>query len=90
MVRGERAEVTLGLPGPGQVAVRLPGGQATPDPGLISQLEQQGMASRFEAPNQWLPILLNFLPALLFFLLPVTLFAVLLVVLARRGRPRTP
>ncbi|KEF34914.1 MULTISPECIES: ATP-dependent zinc metalloprotease FtsH [Deinococcus] len=45
--------------------VRLPGNQATPDPTLISQLEQQGVDYRFEAPSQWLAILLNFLPILL-------------------------
>ncbi|WP_194165332.1 hypothetical protein [Deinococcus terrestris] len=56
----------------------------------MSQLEGQGVDYRFEAPNQWLSILLNFLPVLLFFLLPLALLAVLLVVLARRGRPHTP
>lgn len=90
VVRGERAEVTLGLPQPGQMMVRLPGNQATPDAGLISQLEQQGVDYRFKAPNQWLAIGLNFLPVLPLFLLPLALLAALLVVLVRRGRSRTP
>lgn len=48
-----------------RVTVRLPGSQATPDPTLISQLEAQGVNYRFDAPSQWLAILLNFLPILL-------------------------
>ncbi|MCP2014354.1 ATP-dependent Zn protease [Deinococcus sp. HSC-46F16] len=71
-------------------AVHLPGNQATPDASLISQLEGQGVAYRFEAPSQWFGIGLNFLPVLLFFLLPLAVLAALLAVLARRGRPRTP
>lgn len=90
VVRGERAEVTLGPPRPGQVMVRLPGNPATPDAGLISQLEQQGVNYRFEAPNQWLATRLNFLPVLLLFLLPLALLTALVTVLVRRGRPRTP
>ncbi|WP_104989663.1 ATP-dependent metallopeptidase FtsH/Yme1/Tma family protein [Deinococcus sp. NW-56] len=90
VVRGERAEVTLAPPEVGRVAVRLPSTQATSGPTLISQLERQGVDYRFEAPGQWLAIGLNFLPILLVLLLPLALFAALLVVLVRRGRSRTP
>ncbi|MFT2720807.1 ATP-dependent zinc metalloprotease FtsH [Deinococcus sp. A31D244] len=47
--------------------VRLPSSVATPDSGLITQLEQQNVDLRFEQPSQWLGILLNFLPIILLF-----------------------
>ncbi|WP_019586454.1 ATP-dependent zinc metalloprotease FtsH [Deinococcus apachensis] len=47
--------------------VRLPSNQATPDSGLINQLEAQGVNYRFEQASQWLGILLNFLPIILLF-----------------------
>ncbi|GBF06822.1 ATP-dependent metalloprotease FtsH [Deinococcus aerius] len=47
--------------------VRLPSNQATPDSGLIGQLEAQGVNYRFEQASQWLGILLNFLPIILLF-----------------------
>ncbi|MBB5234522.1 ATP-dependent zinc metalloprotease FtsH [Deinococcus budaensis] len=77
VVRDGAAQVTLtqptsveviGAPEPREVpgfSVRLPSNQATPDSGLINQLETQGVDYRFEAPSQWLGILLNFLPILL-------------------------
>lgn len=77
VVRDGVAQVTLtqptsveviGAPEPREVpgfSVRLPSNQATPDSGLINQLETQGVDYRFEAPSQWLGILLNFLPILL-------------------------
>ncbi|GAA5533511.1 ATP-dependent zinc metalloprotease FtsH [Deinococcus aluminii] len=58
----------IGAPQPRQVehfTVRLPSNQATPDSSLINQLETQGVNYRFEAPSQWLGILLNFLPIIL-------------------------
>ncbi|AFD27260.1 ATP-dependent metalloprotease FtsH (plasmid) [Deinococcus gobiensis I-0] len=48
-----------------QFIVRLPGSAATPDATLISQLEAQNVQYRFEAPSQWLNILLSLLPILL-------------------------
>ena len=48
-----------------QFTVRLPGSAATPDATLISQLEAQNVQYRFEAPSQWLNILLSLLPILL-------------------------
>ncbi|GGL97094.1 ATP-dependent zinc metalloprotease FtsH [Deinococcus aerophilus] len=45
--------------------VRLPSSLATPDSSLINQLETRGVDYRFEAPSQWLGILLNFLPIIL-------------------------
>ena len=50
-----------------QFTVRLPGSAATPDATLISQLEAQNVQYRFEAPSQWLNILLSLLPILLLF-----------------------
>ncbi|UQN07134.1 ATP-dependent zinc metalloprotease FtsH [Deinococcus sp. QL22] len=47
--------------------VRLPGSLATPDSGLIGQLEAQNVDYRFEAPSQWLNIILSLLPILLLF-----------------------
>ena len=48
-------------------SVRLPGNQATPDSGLIQQLQAQGVNYRFEAPSQWWGILSTFLPIILLF-----------------------
>jgi cell division protease FtsH len=46
-------------------SVRLPSSLAVPDSSLITELETQNVDYRFEAPSQWLGILLNFLPILL-------------------------
>ncbi|MBZ9713464.1 ATP-dependent zinc metalloprotease FtsH [Deinococcus multiflagellatus] len=83
VVRENNASVTLKeatqitLPGPANQAPRttsvegfnvlLPSSQATPDSGLISELERQNVQLRFERPSQWLGILLNFLPIILLF-----------------------
>ncbi len=48
-----------------QFTVRLPSGLAVPDSSLIPALEAQNVDYRFEAPSQWLGILLNFLPIIL-------------------------
>ena len=48
-----------------QFTVRLPGSAATPDATLITQLEARNVQYRFEAPSQWLNILLSLLPILL-------------------------
>ncbi|CAM3574307.1 ATP-dependent zinc metalloprotease FtsH [Deinococcus frigens] len=45
--------------------VRLPSSLAVPDSSLITELETQKVDYRFEAPSQWLGILLNFLPIIL-------------------------
>ncbi|MFB9992926.1 ATP-dependent zinc metalloprotease FtsH [Deinococcus oregonensis] len=47
--------------------VRLPGSLATPDSGLINELEAKNVDYRFEAPSQWLNIVLSLLPILLLF-----------------------
>ena len=47
--------------------VRLPNSSATPDSNLSSQLQQQGVSYRFEAPSQWLSLVATFLPILLLF-----------------------
>ncbi|GGO35079.1 ATP-dependent zinc metalloprotease FtsH [Deinococcus humi] len=46
-------------------SVRLPSSLAVPDSSLITELETQNVDYRFEAPSQWLGILLNFLPIIL-------------------------
>ena len=45
--------------------VRLPNSSATPDSNLTSQLQQQGVSYSYQAPSQWLGLLINFLPILL-------------------------
>ncbi|GAA5513517.1 ATP-dependent zinc metalloprotease FtsH [Deinococcus carri] len=77
VVQENQAQVTLKEPTPVDVAgsdtprtlpgfnVRLPGNQATPDSGLIGQLQTQGVDYRFEAPSQWFAILINLLPIIL-------------------------
>ncbi|ABF46476.1 MULTISPECIES: ATP-dependent zinc metalloprotease FtsH [Deinococcus] len=79
VVQESQAQVTLkeptrvdvsGAPTPREVrsfSVRLPGNQATPDAGLIQQLQAQGVNYRFEAPSQWWGILSTFLPIILLF-----------------------
>lgn len=47
--------------------VRLPGNQATPDPTLLSEMQAKGVDYSFQAPSQWLGIVLNFLPIILLF-----------------------
>ncbi|MDB5044940.1 MAG: cell division protein FtsH [Deinococcus sp.] len=47
--------------------VRLPGSLATPDSGLINELEAKNVNYRFDAPSQWLNIILSLLPILLLF-----------------------
>ncbi|WP_019011832.1 ATP-dependent zinc metalloprotease FtsH [Deinococcus aquatilis] len=57
-------------PQPRQISnftVRLPGSLATPDSGLINELEAKNVDYRFEAPSQWLNIILSLLPILLLF-----------------------
>ena len=70
----ERGQVSVITPqgqatkdGVESLIVRLPGNQATPDSGLIPQLEAKGVDYRFEAPSQWFAILINFLPLILLF-----------------------
>ncbi|MBZ9750510.1 ATP-dependent zinc metalloprotease FtsH [Deinococcus sp. HMF7604] len=81
VVRENNAAVTLKAPTDVQVntaqglqprelrdfSVRLPSSLATPDGGLINELEDRGVQLRFEQPSQWLGILLNFLPIILLF-----------------------
>ncbi|MEF2280199.1 ATP-dependent zinc metalloprotease FtsH [Deinococcus sp. YIM 134068] len=77
VVRENVAQVTLeeptsvtvaNSPTPREVSaftVRLPSSQATPDSTLLQQLRAQNVDFRFDAPSQWLGILLNFLPIIL-------------------------
>ncbi|MEW6421534.1 MAG: ATP-dependent zinc metalloprotease FtsH [Deinococcota bacterium] len=79
VVQENQAQVTLkeptpvdvsGSPTPRQVSgftVRLPVNQATPDSGLIGQLQAQGVKYSFAAPSQWWGILSTFLPLILLF-----------------------
>lgn len=87
VVRETTATVDLREPArPAAVSLRLPGGLALPDSPLIAELDRRNVAYRFEAPNQWLGILLNFLPILLLIGIPALFLALLLRWLLRRAR----
>ncbi|MBB6017191.1 ATP-dependent metallopeptidase FtsH/Yme1/Tma family protein [Deinococcus radiopugnans] len=88
VVREITATVDLREPArPATVRVRLPSSLAVPDSSLITELETQNVDYRFEAPSQWLGILLNVLPVILLIGVPVFFLTILLLWLLRRRSP---
>ncbi|MBZ9713465.1 ATP-dependent metallopeptidase FtsH/Yme1/Tma family protein [Deinococcus multiflagellatus] len=85
VVRGKAAQVSLRTDDrPYRLAWPEP---LTSDRALLSELKRQNVTLRFEQPNQWLGILLNFLPIILlalFMALPLVLLGALFVWLRER------